>query len=179
MVRHGRASAGWDTALDPGLDELGHAQAREAAVEMQSLQLGNIITSPLLRCQQTAAPLAQMWKVAPKVCAEVSEIPSPKGVEMSDRIVWLRQAMQGTWSELGSDYVAYRDCITEFVRAIQNDAVIFSHFIAINAVIGGVLGDDRLVIRSLDNCSITIFERDTTGKLSLIQGGHEADTLIR
>jgi len=68
-----------------------------------------------------------MWKVAPKVCAEVSEIPSPKGVEMSDRIVWLRQAMQGTWSELGSDYVAYRDCITEFVRAIQNDAVIFSH----------------------------------------------------
>jgi len=57
--------------------------------------------------------------------------------------------------------------------------VIFSHFIAINAVIGGVLGDDRLVIRSLDNCSITIFERDATGNLSLVHGGHEADTLIR
>ena len=179
MVRHGRASAGWDTALDPGLDELGHAQAREAAVEMQSLQLGNIITSPLLRCQQTSEPLAQMWKVVPQVCAEVSEIPSPNGVAMSDRIVWLRQAMQGTWSDLGSNYVAYRDCITEFVRDIQNDTVIFSHFIAINAVIGGVLGDDRLVIRSLDNCSVTIFERDTNGKLSLVQGGHEADTLIR
>jgi broad specificity phosphatase PhoE len=109
----------------------------------------------------------------------VSEIPSPKGVAMSDRIVWLRQAMQGTWSDLGADYVAYRDCITEFVRGIQTDAVIFSHFIAINAVIGGVLGDDRLVIRSLDNCSITIFESDTTGNLSLTQGGHEADTLIR
>ncbi len=179
MVRHGRASAGWDTALDPGLDELGQAQAREAAVQLQSLQLGNIITSPLLRCRQTAEPLAQMWNAVPKVCAEVSEIPSPQGVEMSDRIVWLRQAMQGTWSELGSNYVAYRDCITEFVRGIQNDAVIFSHFIAINAVIGGVLGDDRLVIRSLDNCSVTIFERDTTGRLSLTQGGHEADTLIR
>ena len=179
MVRHGRASAGWDTALDPGLDELGQAQAREAADQLQSLQLGNLITSPLLRCQQTAAPLAKMWNVVPQVCAQVSEIPSPKGVAMSDRIVWLRQAMQGTWSELGSEYVAYRDCITEFVRGIQTDAVIFSHFIAINAVIGGVLGDDRLVIRSLDNCSITIFERDTTGKLSLMQGGHEADTLIR
>lgn len=179
MVRHGRASAGWDSALDPGLDELGQAQAREAADQLQSLQLGNIITSPLLRCQQTTVPLAQMWNVVPQVCAEVSEIPSPKGVAMSDRIVWLRQAMQGTWSELGSDYVAYRDCITEFVRGIQADTVIFSHFIAINAVIGGVLGDDRLVIRSLDNCSITIFERDTTGRLSLMQGGHEADTLIR
>ena len=179
MVRHGRASAGWDTALDPGLDELGQAQAREAADQLQSLQLGNLITSPLLRCQQTAAPLAQMWNVVPQLRAEVSEIPSPKGVAMSDRIVWLRQAMQGTWSELGSDYVAYRDCITDFVRGIQNDTVIFSHFIAINAVIGGVLGDDRLVIRSLDNCSVTIFERDATGNLSLVQGGHEADTLIR
>jgi hypothetical protein len=57
--------------------------------------------------------------------------------------------------------------------------VIFSHFIAINAVIGGVIGDDRLVIRSLDNCSITIFERDATGNLLLVHGGHEADTLIR
>jgi broad specificity phosphatase PhoE len=179
MVRHGRASAGWDTALDPELDELGHAQAREAADQLHTLQLGNIITSPLMRCQQTAAPLAQMWNVVPQVCVEVSEIPSPNGVAMSDRIVWLRQAMQGTWSELGSDYVQYRDCITDFVRGIQTDAVIFSHFIAINAVIGGVLGDDRLVIRSLDNCSTTIFERDTAGNLSLVQGGHEADTLIR
>ena len=179
MVRHGRASAGWDTALDPELDELGHSQAREVADQLHSLQLGNIITSPLMRCQQTAGPLAQMWNVVPQVCVEVSEIPSPKGVAMSDRIVWLRQAMQGTWSELGSDYVQYRDCITDFVRGIQTDAVIFSHFIAINAVIGGVLGDDRLVIRSLDNCSITIFERDTAGNLSLVQGGHEADTLIR
>ena len=98
---------------------------------------------------------------------------------MSDRIVWLRQAMQGTWSELGSDYVNYRDRITEFVRGVTTDTVIFSHFIAINAVIGGVLGDDRLVIRSLDNCSVTIFERDSDGVLSLLQGGHEADTLIR
>jgi len=179
MIRHGRASAGWDTALDPELDELGHAQAREVADQLQSLQLGNIITSPLLRCQQTAEPLGLKWNVAPQVFTEVSEIPSPKGVAMSDRIVWLRQAMQGTWSDLGANYVAYRDCITEFVRGIQTDAVIFSHFIAINAVIGGVLGDDRLVIRSLDNCSITIFESDTTGNLSLTQGGHEADTLIR
>jgi broad specificity phosphatase PhoE len=179
MVRHGRASAGWDTALDPELDELGHAQAREVADQLQSLQLGNIITSPLLRCQQTAEPLGLKWNVAPQVFTEVSEIPSPKGVAMSDRIVWLRQAMQGTWSDLGANYVAYRDCITEFVRGIQTDAVIFSHFIAINAVIGGVLGDDRLVIRSLDNCSTTIFESDTTGNLSLTQGGHEADTLIR
>ncbi len=179
MVRHGRASAGWDTALDPGLDDLGRAQSQEVADQLQSLQLSHIISSPLSRCQQTAEPLAQMWNVSPRLCTEVSEIPSPHGVAMSDRIVWLRNAMQGSWSDLGHDYVVYRDQITDFVRSIHTDTVIFSHFIAINAVIGGVLGDDRLVIRSLDNCSVTIFERDAAGNLSLVQGGHEADTLVR
>ena len=66
-----------------------------------------------------------------------------------------------------------------WVEVWNRDPVIFSHFIAINAVIGGVIGDDRLLIRSLDNCSITVFERDATGSLSLVHGGHEADTLIR
>ena len=53
-----------------------------------------------------------------------------------------------------------------------------SHFIAINVAIGAALGDDRLVIRSLDNCSVTVIEV-TDGALRLVEGGHEADTLIR
>jgi broad specificity phosphatase PhoE len=57
--------------------------------------------------------------------------------------------------------------------------VVFSHFVAINAVIGSLLSDDRLVIRSLDNCSITLLDRDSAGNLHIAQTGHEADTLIR
>jgi broad specificity phosphatase PhoE len=56
---------------------------------------------------------------------------------------------------------------------------VFSHFIAINAVVGALLDDDRLVIRKLDNCSITLLERDSAGNLRIAQSGHEADTLIR
>jgi broad specificity phosphatase PhoE len=59
------------------------------------------------------------------------------------------------------------------------DTVIFSHFIAINAVIGSCLGDDRLVIDSLDNASVTVFETDGAGGLRLIERGNQADTLIR
>jgi broad specificity phosphatase PhoE len=58
------------------------------------------------------------------------------------------------------------------------DTVVFSHFVAINAVIGVALDDDRLVIRSLDNCSVTIIDI-TEGRLALVEGGDEADTLIR
>jgi broad specificity phosphatase PhoE len=56
--------------------------------------------------------------------------------------------------------------------------VVFSHFIAINVLIGVALGDDRLVIRSLDNCSVTVVDI-VDGEVVLVEGGHEADTLIR
>ena len=38
--------------------------------------------------------------------------------------------------------------------------------------------DDRLVIRSLDNCSVTVIDI-ADGRLVLVEGGEEADTLIR
>lgn len=187
LVRHGRAAAGWDTAIDPDLDDLGRSQAETVAhkLDLKFLDLKfiatpvEIITSPLLRCQQTAAAFARRRHVVPRVCNEVAEIPSPDGVVMSARIDWLRGAMQGTWADLGSNYVAFRNNTVEFVRAIKSDTVIFSHFIAINAVIGAITGDDRLVIRRLDNCSITLVGRDSSGQLHIVEDGHEADTLIR
>jgi broad specificity phosphatase PhoE len=87
--------------------------------------------------------------------------------------------MQGTWVDLGMRYTMFRDGIVAALAELPTDAVVFSHFVAINAVIGAALGDDRLVIRSLDNCSITVVEMAPGGGVSLVSGGHEADTLIR
>ena len=182
LVRHGRASAGWDTAVDPGLDDFGRNQADEAAKKLDLIFAGQpvqIISSPLLRCQQTAKPFADLRTIPVRVCAEVAEIPSPSGVEMSGRVDWLRAAMQGTWADLGSEYVEFRDSVVKFVQLLETSTVVFSHFIAINAVIGYLTGNDRLVIRSLDNCSITLLDRDSAGNLRIAQTGHEADTLIR
>ena len=182
LVRHGRASAGWDTAVDPGLDDLGRDQADVAAKKLDQIFAGQqveIVSSPLLRCQQTAKPFADIRTTPVRVCAEVAEIPSPSGVEMSSRVDWLRAAMQGTWADLGGEYVEFRDLVIKFVRSRETSTVIFSHFVAINAVIGALVGDDRVVIRSLDNCSITLLDRDADCNLSIAQSGHEADTLIR
>lgn len=182
LVRHGRASAGWDTAVDPGLDDLGRDQADVAAKKLDQIFAGQqveIVSSPLLRCQQTAKSFADLRTTPVRVCAEVAEIPSPSGVEMSSRVDWLRAAMQGTWADLGGEYVEFRDLVIKFVRSRETSTVIFSHFVAINAVIGALVGDDRVVIRSLDNCSITLLDRDADCNLSIAQSGHEADTLIR
>jgi broad specificity phosphatase PhoE len=178
LVRHGRAAAGWDTDPDPGLDGLGLAQAEELAEHLGAGPPLPIVTSPYRRCRETAAPLARSWAVRPVVEPLVGEIPSPPGVPMGERIAWLRRAMTGTWTELGDDYAAYRDAVVGYVAALHADTVIMSHFVAINAVIGACLDDHRLVIRSLDNASITVVDT-TGGRLSLVAGGHEADTLIR
>lgn len=179
LVRHGRASAGWNVDPDPGLDELGRSQALSAAKTLAPMRFAHVYSSPLLRCQQTAFPLATAWGVDLVIEPRVAEIPSPDGVDMKDRVEWLRTAMAGSWTDLGARYTEYRDTVIDCVRSLDHDCVVFSHFIAINVVIGHCLGDDRLVMRSLDNCSITILERSGEGTLALVETGSEADTLIR
>lgn len=178
LVRHGRAAAGWNTDPDPGLDDVGRHQAAEMTTRLAQLGPLDLVTSPLRRCQETATGLAVAWKTVPRVEPGVAEIPSPEGVAMADRVEWLRLAMAGTWSAMGPRYTAFRDGVARTVRELPNDTVVTSHFIAINAVIGAALGDDRMVIRSLDNCSVSVVDV-IDGVLNLVEGGHEADTLIR
>lgn len=179
LVRHGRAAAGWDVDPDPGLDDLGRSQADAVAERLASAGPLALVTSPLRRCRETAAPLAAAWSVTPVVDERVREIPSPEGYAMAERVDWLRAAMGGTWAALGERYTGYRDAVVAAVAACPVDTVIVSHFVAINVVIGACLGDDRLVIASLDNCSRTVVEVAADGTLRLVEQGHEADTLIR
>lgn len=178
LVRHGRASAGWDRDPDPGLDDHGRAQAEQVATVLAPLGPLPILTSPLRRCRETAQPLAALWGADAAVTPAVAEIPSPPGVPMEERVDWLRAAMRGTWTELGSRYTDFRDGVADALLWLPDDAVVFSHFVAINAIIGVASGDDRLVIRSLDNCSVTVVDVED-GALHLVEGGREADTLIR
>ena len=178
LVRHGRAAAGWDVDPDPALDDIGQRQALAAAETLAALAPCTVVSSPLRRCRETAQPLAERWATSPIIEPRVAEIPSPEGIPMSERVDWLRAAMQGTWADMGERYTTYRDSVVAALAELPGDAVVFSHFVAINVVIGAALGDDRLVIRSLDNCSITVVDV-TDGVVRLVSGGHEADTLIR
>lgn len=183
MVRHGRAAAGWNVDPDPALDDLGRAQALAAATELVPLGQMAVVTSPLLRCQQTAFPTAAAWQVEARIDPRVGEIPSPAGFTLEGRGEWLRGAMAGTWTQVaessGAHYTEYRDTIARAVAELREDTVVFSHYIAINAVIGSATGDDRVVIAQLDNCSITVFDVSDDGGLTLVSTGGEADTLIR
>ena len=82
-----------------------------------------LVTSPLARCQETAAVLAERWKSSARIEPMVAEIPAPDGIPMGQRIDWLRVAMAGTWTQLGQRYVDFRDGVAGCLASIDMDTV--------------------------------------------------------
>lgn len=177
LVRHGRASAGFAEAHDPGLDELGRAQALAMAQELAPLGPLPIFTSPLKRARETAAPLEGLWTIAAQVEPRVTEIPSPTE-NLRERSLWLAQALRGRWSELPSFYQEWRDSLVAFLCTYQAPIVVTTHFVAINAVVGVAIGDDRMVCFEPDHCSCTVLEV-AAGNLRLVSLGRQRTTQIR
>jgi broad specificity phosphatase PhoE len=173
MVRHGKAEAGFGEGMDPGLDALGRTQAEAVAKSMKGKGPLPILSSPLRRTQETAAPLAALWQRVPVIEAAVAEIPSPKGMTLEERAQWLRKLMAGSWRTVPPELAEWREACIATVAAIANDSVVFSHYVAINVLAGSASGDDRVVNFSPDNCSVTIFETNA-GKLSLLEKGSQA-----
>lgn len=173
MVRHGKAEAGFGEGMDPGLDALGRSQAERVAETLKTLGPLPILSSPLRRTQETAAPLAKLWKREPVIEAAVAEIPSPRGMTLVERSQWLRQLMAGSWRSVPPALAEWREACIAMVAGITQDTVVFSHYVAINVVAGSALDDDRVVTFSPDNCSVTILE-SSASKLSLIEKGSEA-----
>src|SRR5215471_16104060 len=97
LIRHGRPSAGFAEAQDPGLDEVGRMQAEAVAQELATLGPLSVLTSPLKRARETATPFETVWGVRARVEPAVAEIPTPSA-DPQTRSAWLHQALRGQWS---------------------------------------------------------------------------------
>ena len=94
LVRHGEAAARWSQSRDPGLSERGRQQARSICERFREYAPMSVVTSPLLRAQETAAPLAAMWGVDVRADDAYRELPSL--VSFEERAAWLKRVMRGT-----------------------------------------------------------------------------------
>jgi broad specificity phosphatase PhoE len=177
LVRHGQAAAGWGDHRDPPLDDVGREQAEVVAVGLASFGPLPIVTSPMLRCQQTAAPLASRWGCMPLVEPDVGEVTSPVG-DLDGRVEWLRGFLSGTWATVDDATTGWRDRVLDWTTAAPDDCVVFSHFVAINAVIGHATGDDRVTCRRIANTGVTTISNDG-GRLVLLDAPTEAVTEVR
>ncbi len=176
LVRHGEAAAGWDEDTDPGLSPLGRTQADDAAAALASLGPLPILVSPMRRTRETAAPLASRWGVEPIVEPRVSEIKAPTD-DLDERTAWLRRVLSGSWSDLDEASRQWADDLVDLLLSVSSDAVIVTHFVAINVAIGRATGDDRVVVLRVGNCSRTVLTNDG-GVLALLEAPAEITTEV-
>ncbi len=79
LLRHGRSTANTAGVLagrsaDVALDDTGNAQALAVVQRFAALPIKAVVTSPLLRCQQTVAPIAEDRALSPVVEERLVEV---------------------------------------------------------------------------------------------------------
>lgn len=183
LIRHAKPSATWGgDDDDPGLDAQGQSQALKAAETLMALAPAQrptrVVSSPLRRCQETAKPFADAIGVALEIDPAVGEIPTPSGLSAEARGPWLRNAFLGAWADIKGDldYDAWRTGVAKAVASRENAAV-FSHFVAINAVLTTLAGEPQVIAFRPDHASISVFDLQD-GVLTLLERGPEASTQV-
>lgn len=179
LVRHGQAESSWGDHLDPGLSDLGRAQAVATGAELaRSLEACAIRTSPMQRARETALPLALNWSTTPVIDAGFGEIPSPEGISLAERATWLRSALASHWSDLGPEVAVWRTALLDAVAVVGargTETVVFTHLVAINAVVAAATGSDAATVFLPANASVTVIDvPSAAGPLRVVSLGSEA-----
>ena len=181
LIRHGKPAATWgDADEDPGLDAAGQAQANAVRDVLLALtgedRPTRVVSSPLRRCIETARPTAEALGVEIEIDPSVGEIPTPKALAAADRPGWLREVFQGHWADVKGDldYLAWRAGVAGSLISRGRTAV-FSHYVAINAVMSSLDDDDRVMVFRPDHTSMSVLDTDGV-TLRLLERGPEAST---
>lgn len=184
FIRHGRAAKGWGDDPNPSLAAAGFKQANAAAaIVAAKISKIKIIASPMQRCQETALPLCALWGVEAQIVNAVSEIPTPRRLTLadrnfSDRADWLKSIMSKSWAELAgqASLLLWKKHLLDWAYHQKEDCVVFSHFIAINAVLGATLSEDAFIVCRPNYCSL--WEFDNKNGLALVEPGAEMETKV-
>ena len=177
LVRHGEAAAKWGEHSDPGLSSLGRQQAAAAAGELLDLlPVGaRLLSSPLARARETAEPLATALDQQPLIDERLREIPSP--VPLEQRQDWLRGFMAQSWGDQPAQLLQWRQSALDLMLEQTSDAVFFTHFLVINAIVGHVQACEQTLYSWPDNGSITHLYLDNE-RLRLVSLGREMSTVV-
>jgi broad specificity phosphatase PhoE len=161
LVRHAepvRVAAGEVAGpADPGLTSRGAEQARRLASWLAAEGVDAIVTSPLRRARETAAPLAEVTGLAPTIVDGISEydahsdeyIPIEELRELKDER-W-QATIEGRWADVGGvDPAAFQaqvvPSIDELItRNAGKRVVAFAHGGVVNVYLAHVLGIQRLL----------------------------------
>ena len=178
LIRHGEAASTWEKSSDPGLSDLGKAQAEECSNELLKLEkIGSfsLISSPLARAKETSKPLSDKINLPVSINPLFAEIPSP-GINLSERKEWLQKIFLMKSSDLETPQKKWRDAIINEIENLNKPTIIFSHFMVINIIVSHLKKNGLVVSFYPDNSSITNLSKDNEGKIRIINLGSELQT---
>ena len=185
IVRHGDALPGPDELIPSGvyddlpLSSIGREQAQLLATRLAPLHFDAMYSSPLRRCRETAAPLAERWGMTPTIVDDIREIrlgdirPLPNDKQ---DIASLAKALQerqvdiirvagesGNWDSIGNSEPskAFRQRVVNALDEIAHNhigerIIAFAHGGVINAYAAEVLGLEKDFFFPAANTSITV-----------------------
>ncbi len=185
IVRHGDAIPDADEIIPSGiyddlpLSRLGREQARDLAERLGRISFDAVYSSPLKRCQETAAPLARHLELTPILVPGIKEIrlgdirPLP---EHGEDLSLLTQALKerqidivriagstGSWDTIPNSEPSKefrRRVVTAFDEITRGHTggrvIAFAHGGVVNAYVAEVLGLERDFFFPAANTSITI-----------------------
>lgn len=184
LVRHAEpvrvAPGESDGPVDPPLSEQGRDQARRLARWLAAEPVDHVVTSPMRRAVETAAPLADALGREPEVDDRIGEydrnadhyIPVEELRVTADER-WLAM-IEGRWQEFGGDDPeVFRERVVTALEDIVathsgQRVVVVGHGGVINVYTAGVLGIDRLLWVDVGYTSVTRVAAARSGARSLL-----------
>ena len=180
IIRHGRPeriepsdAIASGVAADPGLTDVGHAQAKAMADWLREEPIDAIYVSPLRRAVETAEPLEQALGVKATVEPGIVEYDDGHGyIPMEElkqnRDQW-RKAMKG-FDE--ADLSEFRQTVATTIKSIIGNhrgqtVALVCHGGVINAWAAEVLGLDRTMFFGPEYTSINRFRASSSGVHSI------------
>jgi broad specificity phosphatase PhoE len=152
LVRHGRTAANASGLLlgraDPELDAEGQLQAARLAEVLSAERVARVVSSPLVRCRQTAAAVAGALGVPVEVDDRWIELDYGEldGTATSDipAETWAKWMADVAWAPPGGESLAQlgervRVACDELARESE-DVVVVSHVSPIKAAVAWALG---------------------------------------
>jgi 2,3-bisphosphoglycerate-dependent phosphoglycerate mutase len=164
-----------DGVADPGLQPLGHEQARRMAEWLSHEDIHHIAVSPKRRAIETAVPLAEVTGLVPEVVAGLAEIDRAsrtyipvEEMRRENNAHW-QALVNGDWKSVGyhdpgefqREVVAAKDDLLE--RFPDHRIAIVAHGGTINAIVAHLLGLNRMFFFEAGYTSISRVVRGYTG----------------
>ncbi len=154
LIRHAEAAAIWGDDQDPPLSENGQRQARQLVPRLTRKEPAKIISSPMQRARQTAQPLAQSWHQEVIIEPRLGEIPVPEDMTET-RQHWLKARLRASWSDQKQSLQQWRKELLSCIREYDQNIYCFTHFVAINTLVGAANNNDRLLQFTPAHTSVT------------------------